>query len=176
MRGQPPFELSSTKRSGSGTHRQPEKYARWAPAFAPIDSLMLRLHEEAETLPQEAVFKVNKKRVYSKYIKLLRLPVARITDDEMVFFRSTTTHLPERMYSERGIILVRLTYPPWGVHGWRRLRDVEPPLSKRRSMLNILSKSRTTTQLENMSYLDSARRFFFFSKTKDPRQSRDLYA
>jgi hypothetical protein len=117
---------------------------------------MLRFHQEAETLPEEAVFKVNKKRVYSKYNKLRRLPVAIITDDGMVFFQSTT-HLPEGIYSECGITLVRLTNPPWRVHGWSELKNVIQPRPRLRPLLNILNGLRITTQLEDMSYLDSAR-------------------
>ncbi|EED17203.1 hypothetical protein TSTA_022570 [Talaromyces stipitatus ATCC 10500] len=53
------FKPSSTKLPEKAAFRRPERHVRRAPAFAPLDSLMLRFHQEAEmNLPEEVIYNV----------------------------------------------------------------------------------------------------------------------
>jgi F-box domain len=138
LRGKPPFKLS-----GKPPRQTANDYMWSAPIFAPLDYLIFRIGPVDSTLPQEIVSKEIERQIHLKYERLHLLPVVLITDDGMLFFKSSI-YLPRGIYSESGITLVRLTNPPRRVRG---LREVKQPRDRYRRLL----------QLENMSYLDSAR-------------------
>lgn len=112
LRRNPPFKLSTTNLP----RQTPDDYVRSAPIFAPIDYLIFKIGPVDSTLPQEMVSKETERRIYQKYERLTVFPVVLITDDRMLFFTSWI-FLPQGIYSESGITLVRMAYPP------RRVRD-----------------------------------------------------
>lgn len=130
----PPFKLTTTNLPGQTA----DDYVRSAPIFAPIDYLISKIGPVDSTLPEEIVSKEIERRIYLKYERLHLLPVVLITDDGMLFFKSSI-HLPEGIYSGSGITLVRLTNPPWRVRGRQELRDLIPRHRFAR-LVNILKR------------------------------------
>jgi hypothetical protein len=90
-----------------------------------------------------ATSKEIERHIYQKYERLTVFPVVLITDDGMLFFKSYI-FLSQGIHSEGGITLVRMANPPRKVRGQR---EIIQPRHRHRRLL----------QLEEMSYLDSAR-------------------
>lgn len=108
----PLFKLSTTNLPG----QTPDDYVRSALIFAPIDYLIFKIGPIDSTLPQEIVSKETERRIYEKYERLTVFLVILVIDGGMLFFKSWI-FLPQGIYSESGITLVRMAYPP------RRVRD-----------------------------------------------------